>query len=92
MMLSVRSQVAFAESSICDRIAFASAPCRNRTEFLPCREKPSKVAPLCLTGRFLWFGLGMKITEFVEFFGIFKSKSGEFLCGPDCVAEREGFD
>src|SRR5437762_13562207 len=78
MILSLRSQVAFAESSIRDRIAFAPAPRRNRTEFLVCREKASKVAPLCLTGRFLWSGLGVKIAELRPFLAFFEAILGNF--------------
>src|SRR5947209_1589673 len=71
-------QVPFAESSVCDRIAFAPASRRNPTEFLLCREKASKVAQLCLTGRFLWFGLGMKIAELWSFSGSSSQRVGNF--------------
>src|SRR5581483_4481194 len=81
MILSLRSQVAFAESSIRDRIAFAPAPRRNRTEFLMCREKASKVAPLCLTFSFLWSGFGIKIAELGPFLEIFRRTEGNFSAG-----------
>ena len=56
------------------------------------REKASKVAPLCLTGRFLWSGLGVKIAELRRFPASFRSDIEEFLCSPDWLAEGEGFE
>ena len=41
-----------------------------------CREKASKVAPLCLTGRFLWAGLGVKTAELRRFLAFFEAILG----------------
>jgi hypothetical protein len=50
---SGQSQKVFLACPICDRIAFAPRPRRNRTAFLLSREKLSKVALLRLAGCFL---------------------------------------
>src|SRR5205823_9687949 len=54
--ISNLSQVDFAQSSLCDRIAFAPAPRRNRTAFLPSREKHCRTAWLRFAVHFLWSG------------------------------------
>ena len=57
MVRSRRSQVAFAESSLRDRIPFAHDPRRNRTAFVLSGENALNLSLLRLAGCFLRSGL-----------------------------------
>jgi hypothetical protein len=64
---------------MCDRIAFASPPRRNRTAFLMSREKLSKVALLRFAGRFLWSCLRLRIAESGDFLRFLEQFGGVSL-------------
>jgi hypothetical protein len=74
--------------SPCDRIAFASRSCRNRTALVRSGEKGCKGCEQQLVGRFLWSGWGQGLRNCAHFLAISRA-SGGFLCTSDCANSAE---
>ena len=58
----------------------------------PPEKSATKLAARGSTGHSLRCGLKARPTEFRRFSTILASNAARFLCNPDCVAEREGFN
>jgi len=58
---------------------------------VPSREKGAKACLRGSVGQFLQSGLTAKLAELRRFLAIFGAMQPNFLCIPDCVAERVGF-
>src|ERR1022692_494617 len=65
--VAVKSQPAFGESAVCDRIAFARWSLRNRTANVPSREKCGKASLRLKVGHFLQSGSRAKSAELRQF-------------------------
>jgi hypothetical protein len=75
-------------------VVFHSPTGMAETGLLACRSEKTGRASRCNanTKDFLWSGLTMKTSELAGISRDFREKTSGFLCTPDCVAEREGFE
>ncbi len=87
---SVKSR--FARHSVYDRWSFASGVLESRTAHCGSREKPGNRGPACRAVRSLRSGLSANNRGIRASIAYFKPGGIDFLCGPDCVAERETFE
>jgi hypothetical protein len=53
------------------------------------RDKPTAFSPQSILSSPIWWAIYRETRAFP---GCFELKSADFLCSPDCVAEREGFE
>jgi hypothetical protein len=75
-------------------VVFHSPTGMAETGLLACRSEKTGRASRCNanTKDFLWSGLPMETSELAGIPRDFREKTSGFLCTPDCVAERSGFE
>jgi hypothetical protein len=88
----LRSQGAFAASSACNRIAFAQWWSLKPDCACALQRKTPGNEPVTFDGPLSPVRFKGKTCRIAAIFNDSCSNAARFLCNPDCVAEREGFE